>query len=155
MGTIPWPCSLSVWSLHILCFLLQSKDMSCDTSLQYTPRPWVQEEQYWNNVNSFKTWTIDLFNMKRTRTRKWYGNVEDYEMWKFALSFLLFQKLPVKQHSVGELFGAEKRGLLASLSVRCAAGHGFIPDGPVRCADGERPAGSSVWRLLWLLWRRE
>lgn len=53
VGTIPWPCSLSVWSLHALCFLLLSKDMSCDMLLQYTSRPWVQEEQWWNKCESF------------------------------------------------------------------------------------------------------
>lgn len=52
VGTIPWPCSLSMWSLHALCFLLLSKDMSCDMLLRYTSRPWVQEEQWWNKCES-------------------------------------------------------------------------------------------------------
>lgn len=47
------------------------------------------------------------------------------------------------------MFGAAWRGVLASLPVLRAAGHGFDPDGAVCCAGGERPAGMSVWGLLW------
>lgn len=65
---------------------------------------------------------------------------------------LHFQWLPDQQNCLVALFRASQRGVLASLSVLCTAGHGFNPDGAVCCAGGERPAGSSVWGLLWLLW---
>ncbi|XP_034438292.1 transmembrane 4 L6 family member 4 isoform X3 [Hippoglossus hippoglossus] len=49
--------------------------------------------------------------------------------------------------------GAGRRGVLASVPVLRAAGHGSNPGGAVWRAGAERPAGSSVWGL-WLL-RRE
>lgn len=63
------------------------------------------------------------------------------------------QRLSVQPNILVTVFRAGQCGVLASVSVLCAAGHGFNPDSAVCCAGHQRPAGSSVWGLLWLLWR--
>lgn len=75
-------------------------------------------------------------------------NVSTDETYLFFFT-LSFQGLPVQQDFLDAMWRAKGCGVLASLPVRCAAGHGFNPDGTVCCAGGERPAGSSVWGLLW------
>lgn len=61
--------------------------------------------------------------------------------------------LPVQSHLMGEMHGAKRRGDLASHPVLHAPDHGFNPGGAVCHSGGERPAGSFVWGLLWMLWR--
>lgn len=67
--------------------------------------------------------------------------------------FCPLQRLPVKHNYLVNLFSARGCGVLASLSVLCAAGHGINPDGTVCRAGGKRAAGSCMRGLLWLLWR--
>lgn len=69
------------------------------------------------------------------------------------LTFHPFQRLPVQHIVLVTVFRARWCGVLASLSVLGAAGHGVNPDSTVCCAGGERPAGSSMRGLLWLLRR--
>lgn len=64
-----------------------------------------------------------------------------------------FQRLPVKHNCLVNLLRARGCGVLASLSVLCAAGHGINPDSTVCRAGGKRAAGSCMRGLLWLLWR--